>query len=148
LIIQAVQCLHEINGRTRHEAYLIIIKCARLWTSLSEQSFIDSLTGFFHFLMAGLISPHSPSMSSATILAISRLCLELKENLAGTIVDELCSTLMLVLQSKERQIVQSALSFCRVLLIILNETVLSKYIEQLVNKILFFFENIFIYLLY
>ena len=45
----------------------------------------------------------------------------------------LISTLILVLQSKERPVVQSALSFCRVLLIILNETVLSKYIEQLVN---------------
>jgi ribosomal RNA-processing protein 12 len=83
--------------------------------------------------MAGLISPHSPLMSSATILALSRLSLEFKENLAGTIVDELLSTLILVLQSKERQIVQSALSLCRVLLIILNETVLSKYIEQLVS---------------
>lgn len=97
--------------------------------------FLDSLTGFFHFLMAGLVSPHSPLMSSSTILAISRLCLEFRENLAGTIVDELASTLILVLQSKERQIVQSALSFCRVLLIILNETVLSKYIEQLVRNI-------------
>jgi len=102
--------------------------------------FLDSLTGFFHFLMAGLISPHSPTMSSATLLAISRLCLEFKENLAGLIIDELLSTLILVLQSKERQIVQSALSFCRVLLIILNETVLSKYIEQLVN---YFFLNYF-----
>jgi len=90
--------------------------------------------------MAGLISPHSPTMSSATLLAISRLCLEFKENLAGLIIDELLSTLILVLQSKERQIVQSALSFCRVLLIILNETVLSKYIEQLVN---YFFLNYF-----
>ncbi|CAF4694230.1 unnamed protein product, partial [Rotaria socialis] len=131
----AIQCLHEINGRTRCDGYLIIIKCARLWTSLSEQSFIDSLTGFFHFLMAGLVSPHSPSMSSATLLAISRLCLEFQENLAGTIVDELISTLILVLQSKERQIIQAALSFCRVLLIILNETVLSKYIEQLASSL-------------
>jgi len=95
--------------------------------------FLDSLTGFFHFLMAGLISPHSPSMISATLLAISRLCLEFKENLAGSIIDELLSTLILVLQSKEREVVQSALSFCRVLLIIVNETVLSKYIEQIVN---------------
>jgi ribosomal RNA-processing protein 12 len=86
--------------------------------------------------MAGLISPHSPSMSSSTILAISRLCLEFKENLAGSIVDELLSTLTLVLQSKERQVIQAALSFCRVLLIIVNETVLSKYIEQLVNQYL------------
>jgi ribosomal RNA-processing protein 12 len=92
--------------------------------------------------MAGLISPHSPTMSSATLLAISRLCLEFKENLAGLIIDELLSTLILVLQSKERQIVQSALSFCRVLLIILNETVLSKYIEQLVN----YFVNYFFYI--
>jgi ribosomal RNA-processing protein 12 len=83
--------------------------------------------------MAGLISPHSPSMSSATLLALSRLCLEFKENLAGRIIDELLSTLILVLQSKERQVAQTALSFCRVLLIVLNETVLSKYIEQLVN---------------
>lgn len=83
--------------------------------------------------MAGLVSPHSPSMTSATVLAISRLCLEFRENIAGTIVDELVSTLVLVLQSKERQIVQAALSFCRVLLIILNETILSKYIDQLVR---------------
>jgi len=95
--------------------------------------------------MAGLISPHSPTMSSATLLAISRLCLEFKENLAGLIIDELLSTLILVLQSKERQIVQSALSFCRVLLIILNETVLSKYIEQLVNYFIF---ELFLYILF
>ena len=94
---------------------------------------LDSLTNYFHFLMAGLVSQHSPSMSSATLLAISRLCLEFKENLAGSIVDELLSTLILVLQSKERQVVQAALSFCRVLLIIVNDTVLSKYIDQLVG---------------
>ncbi|CAF0813121.1 unnamed protein product [Adineta steineri] len=135
IIPQTVQCLHEINGRTRHDAYIIIIKCTRLWTTLSEKSFIDSLTDFFHFLMAGLISPHSPSMSSATLLAISRLCLEFRENLAGTIVDELISTLILVLQSKDRQVVQAALSFCRVLLIIVNETILSKYIEQLAHSL-------------
>ncbi|CAF0825129.1 unnamed protein product [Rotaria sp. Silwood1] len=135
IVPQAIQCLHEINGRTRDEAYLIIIKCARFWTSLGEQSFIDSLTSFFHFLMAGLVSPHSPSMLSATLLAISRLCLEFRENIAGSIVDELVSTLILVLQSKERQVVQAALSFCRVLLIILNETVLSKYIEQLARSL-------------
>ncbi|CAF1145441.1 unnamed protein product [Rotaria sordida] len=135
IVPQAIQCLHEINRRTRHEAYLIIIKCARFWTSLGEQSFIDSLTSFFHFLMAGLVSSHSPSMLSATLLAISRLCLEFRENLAGSIVDELLSTLILVLQSKERQVVQSALSFCRVLLIILHTTVLSKYIEQLARSL-------------
>ena len=72
-------------------------------------------------------------MTSATVLAISRLCLEFRENIAGLIVDELVSTLVLVLQSKERQIVQAAISFCRVLLIILNETILSKYIDQLVR---------------
>ncbi|CAF0826341.1 unnamed protein product [Adineta ricciae] len=135
IVPQAVQCLHEINSRTRHDAYLLIIKCARLWTTLSEHSFIDSLTGFFHFLMAGLVSPHSPSMTSATVLAISRLCLEFRENIAGSIVDELVSTLILILQSKERQIVQAALSFCRVLLIILNETILSKYIDQLAHAL-------------
>ncbi|UJR27399.1 hypothetical protein I4U23_008689 [Adineta vaga] len=135
VIPQVVQCLHEINSRTRHDAYLLIIKCARLWTTLSEQSFIDSLTSFFHFLMAGLVSPHSPSLTSATLLAISRLCLEFRENLAGSIVDELASTLILVLQSKERQVVQAALSFCRVLLIIFNETILSKYIEQLAHSL-------------
>lgn len=86
--------------------------------------------------MAGLISPHSPSMSSATVLATSRLCLEFRENIAGSIVDELMQTLILVLQSKERQIVQAALSFCRVLLIIINETVLAKYIEQLVIQLI------------
>lgn len=84
--------------------------------------------------MAGLVSP-SPSMISATVLAISRLALEFRENLAGSILDELLSTLVLVLQSKERQVVQSALSLCRVLLIIVNETTLSKYIEQLVRSI-------------
>ena len=103
---------------------------------------LDSLTSYFHFLMAGLVSQHSPSMSSATLLAISRLCLEFKENLAGSIVDELLSTLTLVLQSKERQIVQAALSFCRVLLIIVNETVLSKYIEQLVSYALVEFHRL------
>lgn len=82
--------------------------------------------------MAGLVSPHSPSMSSATILAISRLSLEFKENIAGSIVDELLTALILVLQSKERQIVQAALSLCRVLLIVVNDTILSKYIDQLV----------------
>ncbi len=86
--------------------------------------------------MAGLVSPHSPSMTSATVLALSRLSLEFRENLAGPIVDELLSTLILVLQSKERQTVQAALSLCRVILIIVNETVLSKYIEQLVRKTL------------
>ena len=55
--------------------------------------------------MTGLVSPHSPSMSSATLLALSRLCLEFKENLAGPIVDELLSTLILVLRSKQRQII-------------------------------------------
>lgn len=83
----------------------------------SLDCFLDSLTGFFHFLMAGLISPHWPTMSSAILLPISRLSLEFKENLAGSIVDELLSTMILVLQSKERQIVQVAVSLCRVLLI-------------------------------
>lgn len=135
IVPQCVQCLHEINSRTRHDAYLLLIKSARLWTTLSEQSFIDSLTGFFHFVMAGLVNPHSPSMISATLLALSRLALEFRENLAGIIVDELLSTLILVLQSKDRQVVQSALSFCRVLLIIFNETVLSKCIEQLAKSL-------------
>lgn len=134
ILPQIVQCLHEINSRTRHDAYLLVIKSAKIWTSISEQSFIDSLTGFFHFVMAGLVGP-SASMTSATILALSRLALEFRENLAGTILDELLSTLILVLQSKERQIIQSALSFCRVLLIIVNETTLSKYIEQLARSI-------------
>ena len=83
--------------------------------------------------MTGLVSLHSPSMPSATLLVISRLCLEFKENLAGSIIDELLSTLILVLQSKQRQIVQAALSFCRVLLVVVNESILSKYIEQLVS---------------
>jgi len=97
--------------------------------------------------MAGLVIQHSPSMSSATLLAISRLCLEFRENLAGSIVDELLSTLILVLQSKERQIVQAALSFCRVLLIILNETILSKYVDQLVKYFINKFSKLFIIIL-
>ncbi|CAF0924112.1 unnamed protein product [Didymodactylos carnosus] len=127
----AVLCLQEMNGKTRHCAYLLVIQCGKLWIKISENNFIESLTEFFHITMSGLTS-NSTSMISSTLLALGRLCLEFKENLAGTIVDELMSTLILVLQSRQREIVQAALSFCRVTLIIFSEVILSQYIKELV----------------
>ena len=65
----------------------------------------------FNFMMAGLVGS-TPHMISATILSLARLVYDFGHRLGG-LVEELVPAVLLLFQSKSREIIKAALGFMK-----------------------------------
>jgi len=85
----------------------------------------------FTMVSAGLagVAPH---MVSASIAALSRLLFEFHDRLSTVVVEDLVATVMVFLQSNNREIVRSVLGFVKVTVVVLPEKTMRPRMPELV----------------
>ncbi|WVQ84214.1 hypothetical protein IAT38_006365 [Cryptococcus sp. DSM 104549] len=90
-----------------------------------------------YLMMVGAgLTGATPHMISASINALSRLLFEFKDDISDATTSELVSTLTVFLTSKNREIVKSALGFCKVSIVSLPLPTLRPHLTQLVPALL------------
>ena len=86
----------------------------------------------FTMVSAGLagVAPH---MVAASITALSRLLFEFHDRLSKTVVEDLVATVVMFLQSNNREIVRAVLGFVKVAVVVLPEDLMKPRMPELVS---------------
>ncbi|XP_005106446.2 RRP12-like protein [Aplysia californica] len=129
---EAILCTKEIGVKARAAAFELIVVMSETylkWNTSSSES--DNLAQFVTKLLAGLAG--SPHMISATLLAITRVVYHYQTRLTGSILDYMVENVCLLLASKTREIIKTALGFIKVLLSAYENTVLAAHLQDLLN---------------
>lgn len=132
VVPEAILCTKVVGERARAAAYSLLVEIAKTlirWNpDRSEQ---DVLSEYVGLLLAGLAG--SPQMISGTLLALTRVLYQYKEKLSGQVLSSLIQSVCLLLTSKTREVVKSAVAFVKVLLGAYQPDVLSAHLSELVS---------------
>jgi len=94
-----------------------------------------SIEEYVTMVAAGLAGT-TPHMISASITAISRILFEFKDSLPESMQSDLITTIVVFLDSANREIVKSALGFAKLAIVILPVPTLKPHLSQLVPALL------------
>uniref|UniRef100_A0A8C4Q5X6 Ribosomal RNA processing 12 homolog n=1 Tax=Eptatretus burgeri TaxID=7764 RepID=A0A8C4Q5X6_EPTBU len=122
IIPEVILALKEVGVSARLSASGLLLEMARAF-----QRFYYGLSRFLPLVYAGLAS--SVSMISCSILALTCLFFEFKESL-----ELLIKTVCLLLKSRTREVVQSALSFVKVAIVVLDLATLARHLSVCVGS--------------
>ncbi|KAK3094601.1 hypothetical protein FSP39_003915 [Pinctada imbricata] len=133
VIPEAILCTKEVAERARTAAFSLLVEMGRAQVRWSTTTSQEALHSYFKLVMAGLAG--SPQMISATLLALTRILYEFKDEIDSGLLDVIVDTLCLLLTSKPREVVKAALGFMKVLLSAYPDTRLACYLKQLVSSL-------------
>ncbi|XP_041369339.1 RRP12-like protein [Gigantopelta aegis] len=132
VVPEVIMCTREIGEKAREAAYNLLITMAETLTrwssSVSKEETIDS---FLKMLLAGLAG--SPQMISGTLLALTRVLFQYKQLISSDLLEILVENTCLLLTSKLREVVKSALGFIKVLISAYQDTQLAGQLKRLVT---------------
>ncbi|KAG6850944.1 hypothetical protein H0H93_005813 [Arthromyces matolae] len=148
LIPEAVLGTKEPSEKARTAAFELILAMGRkmseggvvkrnLIDGMDEDGPADAAANIEEFLtmLAGGLAA-SPHMISATVTAISRLVFEFKDVISTNMHNELLSTLLVFLTSKNREIVKSVLGYVKLVVHTLPVDIVQPHLKDLVPSLL------------
>ncbi|WWC96369.1 hypothetical protein V866_003236 [Kwoniella sp. B9012] len=151
LLSEAVLGTKEVNERARDAGFdLLVIMGKKMASggkvklqiedeeeeSMGRPDTVQANAEEYITMVAAGLTGTTPHMISASINALSRLLFEFKDDISETTLSELISTLSVFLQSKNREIVKSALGFAKVSIVALPLEVLRPHLGSLVPSLL------------
>ncbi|KNC98554.1 mRNA-binding protein RRP12 [Spizellomyces punctatus DAOM BR117] len=94
-----------------------------------------NLKEYFTMVVAGLAGD-TATMQSAAVSSLGRLVFEFGSRLDDAFLRELVSTVLIVMESKNREVVKAALGFVKVAVVTVPQDVLADELEHIVSSIL------------
>ena len=135
VVPEAVLCTKEVAEKARTAAYnLLTTICETLcrWKE-ATQTKQETLYQVFEMLLAGLAG--SPHMVSCTVLAITKMLKDFRQDLDKALLTLLVDATCLLLKSKAREIVTTAVGLMKMLLGIVPESDLAQFLQQIVSSL-------------
>ncbi|KAK6185603.1 hypothetical protein SNE40_007802 [Patella caerulea] len=129
---EAILCTKEVGGRARSAAYSLLITIGDAmirWRK--DKSEEDVIYEYIKLILAGLAG--GQDMVSSSLFALTRVFYQYKDKIPSECLDALVDNVCLLLQSKSREIVQSALGFIKVMLSAYKDTTLAGQLKTLVS---------------
>ncbi|KAJ9588968.1 hypothetical protein L9F63_017728 [Diploptera punctata] len=114
IIPEAILCCKDINERCRTAAFNLLVEIGKLMLADSDKSQEDIIREYLRLLMAGLAG--SPTLITATILALARAVHEYKDIMPFDLVQLVLENVCLLMTTSTREIVSSSLSFVKMFL--------------------------------
>jgi hypothetical protein len=138
ILPEVILCIKEINFKSREASLSLLNSMLKIWQKLSTEadtnlSEIDSLNEFMHLVMVGLAG--STNMISCTCLALSSLAIEFKENISGSLINDLIESSCLIAKSEHKEVVISSLNLLKVLCSIFTQTTLAQYLDRICETV-------------
>eukprot|EP01135_Chromosphaera_perkinsii_P005543 Nk52_evm92s352 gene=Nk52_evmTU92s352 len=153
VLAEVILCTKEVKERTRTAAYETLVFIANHMKQCGERlsdeenSFQtpngrsrSSVNEFFQMVVAGLAG-QTPHMISATINAMSRISYDYREDIELSLLKTALETVLILLGSKSREIVKSALGYVKVSIVIFPKQELQEICPSIVTAILMWGED-------
>lgn len=131
VIAEIILSCKEVNERARAAAYECLVVIGN--TIISFQTAPDpalTIHDYFSIVVAGLAG-QTPHMMSATILALSRLIFQFRSEMDENQTEQVLAGITMLLQSRAREIVKSALGFIKVALAVMPNEHFEKHLEAI-----------------
>eukprot|EP00040_Diaphanoeca_grandis_P026390 m.147691 g.147691 ORF g.147691 m.147691 type:complete len:1300 (-) comp30554_c0_seq1:33-3932(-) len=116
IIAEVILSCKEVNERSRQSAFECLIEIGKAIhaVELAPNPAI-TIKDYFSIVVAGLAG-QTPHMMSATIVALSRLIYQFRSEMEDSQIQQVFEGITMLLQSRAREVVKSALGFIKVAL--------------------------------
>ncbi|XP_071441432.1 RRP12-like protein [Hetaerina americana] len=130
---EAVMCIKDINEKCRSAAFNLLVEIGRTLQKWSSKPVDDVLRDYVALVMAGFAG--SPVLISSTILALGRVVYEFKGRFPKDLLKVILENVCLLMVTTSREIVNSALSFAKVLVQSYGANDLAPFVPTLVKSL-------------
>ncbi|MGH0116705.1 UNVERIFIED_CONTAM: hypothetical protein FKN15_021253 [Acipenser sinensis] len=125
-------CTNEVAVGARRNAYTLLVEIGRAFIRFCGSQ-KEAILQYLELIYAGFTG--SVTMISCTVLALTRLVYEFKDSLERSVIEPLLRNVCLLLSSRTREVVKTALSFVKVILFIMDVKVLATHMPLLMEGI-------------
>ncbi|XP_029466030.1 RRP12-like protein isoform X2 [Rhinatrema bivittatum] len=131
-IPEVIICTKEVSVGARKNAYTLVAEIGQAFLRFYQDQ-QDAIQRYLALIYVGLTG--SVTMISCTVLALTRLLFEFKDHMSVEVVEQLLENVCLLLSSRTRDVVKAALGFIKVILFIMDITLLSKHLQLMMEAI-------------
>ncbi|XP_059803243.1 RRP12-like protein [Hypanus sabinus] len=132
LLPEVIICMKEVSIGARRNGYTLLVEIGQAFMRFHSDPQM-AIKEYLALVYAGLTG--SVTMISCTVLALTRLVFEFKDKMDVPTIEQLLKNVCLLLQSKTRDVVKSALSFIKVVLFIMDTSALAQQLQLLMESI-------------
>ncbi|NWH70588.1 RRP12 protein, partial [Piaya cayana] len=132
LVPEVILCTKEVSVGARKNAFMLLVEMGNAFIRFGPTP-QEAMQRFLLLVYAGLTG--SVNMISCTVLALTRLFFEFKDQLELSVVEQLLQNICLLVASRTRDVVKAALGFLKVTLLLLDSKLLAKHIQTMLEAL-------------
>ncbi|XP_051837739.1 RRP12-like protein [Antechinus flavipes] len=132
LVPEVILCTKEVSVGARKNAFVLLAEMGRAFLRFDSNQ-EAALQRYMLLIYPGLAG--SVTMISCSVLALTHLLFEFKGLMGTDTIEELLKNVCLLLASRTRDVVKSALGFLKVVLLVMDMTHLARYLQPMMEAI-------------
>ncbi|NXB05579.1 RRP12 protein, partial [Cnemophilus loriae] len=132
LVPEVILCTKEVSVGARKNAFMLLVEMGHAFIRFGPTP-EEAMQRFLLLIYVGLTG--SVTMISCTVLALTRLFFEFKDHLEFSVVEQLLQNICLLLASRTRDVVKSALGFLKVTLLLVDTKLLAKHVQTMLEAV-------------
>ncbi|KFO34874.1 RRP12-like protein isoform X2 [Fukomys damarensis] len=132
LVPEVILCTKEVSVGARKNAFALLVEMGHAFLRFGSNQ-EEALQRYLILIYPGLVGP--VTTVSCSILALTHLLFEFKGLMGTSIVEQLLENVCLLLASRTRDVVKSALGFIKVAIVIMDVVHLAKHVQLVLEAI-------------
>ncbi|XP_012622983.1 RRP12-like protein isoform X2 [Microcebus murinus] len=132
LVPEVILCTKEVSVGARNNAFALLVEMGRAFLRFDSNQ-QEALQRYLVLIYPGLVGP--VTMVSCSILALTHLLFEFKGLMGTGTVEQLLENVCLLLASRTRDVVKSALGFIKVAVVVMDVVHLAKHVQLVMEAI-------------
>ncbi|XP_027715392.1 RRP12-like protein [Vombatus ursinus] len=132
LVPEVILCTKEVSVGARKNAFVLLVEMARAFLRFDSNQ-EAALQRYMLLIYPGLAG--SVTMISCSVLALTHLLFEFKGLMGTDTIEQLLKNVCLLLASRTRDVVKSALGFLKVVLLVMDMTHLARHLQLMMEAI-------------
>lgn len=132
LVPEVILCTKEVSVGARKNAFALLVEMGRAFLRFGPNQ-EEALQRYLVLIYPGLVG--AVTMVSCSILALTHLLFEFKGLMGTSTVEQLLENVCLLLASRTRDVVKSALGFIKVAVVVMDVSHLAKQVQLVMEAI-------------
>nr|XP_048308839.1 RRP12-like protein [Myodes glareolus] len=132
LIPEVILCTKEVSVGARKNAFTLLVEMGRAFLRFGSSQ-EEALQRYLVLIYPGLVG--AVTTVSCSILALTHLLFEFKGLMGTSTVEQLLENVCLLLASRTRDVVKSALGFIKVAVVVMDVVHLAKHVQLVMDAI-------------
>ncbi|OCT71705.1 hypothetical protein XELAEV_18034683mg [Xenopus laevis] len=132
LIPEVMICTREVSVGARKNAYTLLAEIGYAFLRFNYDQ-KEAMEQYLAVVYAGLTG--SVTMISCSVLTLTRLLFEFKDQMGLDVIEQLLENVCLLLGSRTREVIKAALGFIKVIIFIMDIKVLSNQLQMMMEAI-------------